>query len=100
VAKFISVEFSTDFNRIVPQLRKQQRAIERLPQQALDEFIKNTPVRSGAARQSTRLTGDTIRADYAYAGRLDGGYSAQSPDGMTKPTEQFIQRRFRAIFGK
>ena len=51
---------------------------------AYDAFVAATPVASGAARDSTRLSGDTIHADYPYAKRLNDGYSKQSPDGMVQ----------------
>jgi len=53
-------------------------------------YKKETPVRSGNARNQTKLKGQTINSDYAYAGRLDEGWSKQAPDGMTKPTIEEI----------
>lgn len=66
--------------------------LDTLPREAHTEFIKNTPKRSGNARRNTRLQDNKIIADYAYSQRLDEGYSKQAPEGMTKPTEQWIQR--------
>jgi hypothetical protein len=43
------------------------------------------------------LNNKTIYASYPYAQRLDEGWSRQSPDGMTKPTEDFIQKRYAQI---
>ena len=59
---------------------------------AYDFFRKQTPIRSGNARNKTRQNGKTIDANYAYAGRLDEGYSKQSPRGMSDPTVDFIQK--------
>ena len=81
-------------------LRNIQRKLDHLPKEAYQEFVKETPIRSGNARRKTKLKGKTIVADYAYAKRLDEGYSKQSPDGMTKPTEDFIQKRATQIKGK
>lgn len=54
---------------------------------ALSTFVRNTPRRSGRARRNTRLNNQKeIVANYAYAERLDQGWSQQSPQGMTKPT--------------
>jgi hypothetical protein len=78
-------------------LRNIQRKLDNLPKEAYQEFVKETPIRSGNARRKTKLKGKTIVADYAYAKRLDEGYSKQSPDGMTKPTEDFIQKRATQI---
>ena len=68
-----------------------------MPNEAFAEFVKDTPIRSGNARRKTKLSGNKIVADYAYAQKLDEGYSKQSPDGMTKPTEEFIKRRMKQI---
>jgi uncharacterized protein YbjT (DUF2867 family) len=57
-----------------------------------EAFRSNTPVRTGNARRRTRLTGTEIRADYAYAQRLDQGYSSQSPQGMTQPAIEAMQQ--------
>jgi len=69
-----------------------QERLDDLPRAAHAEFIKNTPKRSGNARRNTRLQDTKIIADYAYSQRLDEGYSSQAPQGMTQPTEQWIQR--------
>ena len=78
-------------------LKKIQRKIDNLPKEAFTEFVKETPIRSGNARRRTKLNGNRITAGYAYAKRLDEGYSKQSPEGMTKPTEDFIQKRMAQI---
>ena len=39
----------------------------------------------GNAKRSTSLKGDTIHADYAYATRLDKGWSTQAKQGMSQP---------------
>lgn len=64
---------------------------QRLAKEAYKFFRDITPVRSGNARRNTHLTGDTIQGDYPYATRLDNGYSRQAPNGMSRPTEQFVQ---------
>lgn len=78
-----------DFRRQMAALREQ---LDDLPAAAHAEFLKNTPKRSGNARRNTQLQGNKIVADYAYSQRLDEGYSSQAPQGMTQPTEQWIQR--------
>jgi len=64
---------------------------DNLAKEAYDYFRSVTPVRTGNARSRTRLQNDEIRADYAYATRLDQGSSRQAPDGMSAPTTKFIQ---------
>jgi hypothetical protein len=82
---------------IVKRINQLQKALDpnNLAREAYDYFKDITPVRSGNARRSTSLQGDEIQADYAYAQRLDDGYSPQAPRGMTKPTEKFIQEYIR-----
>jgi hypothetical protein len=78
---------------IVKRINELERALDpnNLAREAYDYFRRETPVRSGNARSRTRLQGNEIQADYPYAQRLDEGYSSQSPQGMTKPTDKFIQ---------
>ena len=77
-----------------------ERVAKTLPKEAYDYFVDSTPIRSGNARRSTRLRGDTIDANYAYAERLDEGYSRQAPKGMTGPTEKFLEKRIDDLIGK
>lgn len=87
----------------------------RLPRQALNEFKDNTPRDKGYARRNTKLSrtrnGFTIKGDYDYSGVIDrglypdppkegtgktrGGYSTQSPKGMTGPTSDFVDKEVR-----
>lgn len=71
--------------------------LKQIPTQAARVFIENTPKRTGNARRSTRLRGNTIDANYAYADRLNEGWSRQSPDGMWAPTESFIRRQLNRL---
>jgi hypothetical protein len=82
---------------IVKRINQLERALDpnNLAREAYDYFKDITPIRKGNARRSTRLQGDEIQADYAYAQRLDDGYSPQAPRGMTAPTEKFIQEYIR-----
>jgi len=66
--------------------------IDDIPEKAYEYFVAETPVRSGNARRNTRIRNTTIDANYAYASRLDEGWSKQSPDGMTEPTIKYIER--------
>jgi hypothetical protein len=71
-----------------------------LPREAYDVFRKNTPYRSGNAFRNTTLRGNTIDANYPYAERLDDGYSQLRPQGMTEPTEKFLEKRINDLIGK
>lgn len=81
-----------DLRSFNQQMKKLEAALESLPEDAHQEFVKNTPVRSGNARRNTRLQDTKIVANYAYSQRLDEGYSKQSPDGMSQPTEEWIRK--------
>jgi hypothetical protein len=63
----------------------------KLAKEAYKVFRDTTPIKSGNARRNTHLTGNTVQGDYRYATRLDNGWSAQAPDGMSRPTMQFIK---------
>lgn len=93
-------------NLITNSLKSIQRKLDKLPQEAFKEFVKNTPVKTGNAKRNTKLKGTTIHADYAYGEVLDKGRhmtsrgmrgSEQAPQGMSKPTEDFIQARTKQI---
>jgi hypothetical protein len=81
-------------------INKVQADLQKLPDEAYKHFVSVTPIRSGNARSKTRKSGNTIHASYAYAQRLDDGYSKQAPKGMIEPTEQFIQKRINEITRK
>jgi hypothetical protein len=88
-------------NAVTASLRRIQSQLDKLPSEALAVFVKNTPKDTGNARRKTKLVSKkTIEANYPYAQRLDQGWSKQSPQGMTKPTEQFIKQRLRKIIRK
>jgi hypothetical protein len=86
---------------MTPSLDKIQRDLLRqVPREAHNFFVKGTPKRTGNARNKTKLQGNVINAGYAYADRLDKGYSRQAPKGMTAPTTSFITRLLRRIIRK
>lgn len=87
----------TAHDNITSSIKRVIAKLKLVPQDAFKEFVKDTPIRSGNARRNTKLNGSTIEANYAYAKRLDEGWSNQSPDGMTKPTEAFVQKRVATI---
>lgn len=82
------------------ELESIRQQLEALPRETYDYFKSATPVRTGNARRRTRLSGDTIRADYAYAVPLDRGHSSQAPRGMVEPTEKWLNQRVKQIKGK
>ena len=73
-------------------MAKLKEELEDLPEVAYEEFVKNTPKRSGNARRRTELRDTKIVANYEYSQALEDGKSRQAPDGMIKPTEEWIRR--------
>jgi hypothetical protein len=64
-----------------------------LAQIAFKTWVDYTPIASGNARRRTKLKNTEIHADYAYALRLDQGWSNQfKGQGMSKPTLKEIQK--------
>jgi hypothetical protein len=96
----LTVRLNKITNNLNPRLKRTYKAINNLPQEAFKHFRSITPIRTGNARRKTKLRGDSIIADYPYAGRLDRGYSRQAPEGMSEPTKKFIRQRLRNITGR
>jgi hypothetical protein len=86
----ISLKIGVD--KISTSVKKKIAQLDAVPAQAHTFFKAHTPIRTGNARRRTVLKKDTIVAAYPYAQPLDDGRSRQAPDGMTKPTEAFVQR--------
>lgn len=74
------------------QVDKIDTAMKDVSRQAHNFFVSITPIQKGNARRRTRLVNGNIEANYAYAERLDEGYSKQAPDGMTEPTIKHIEK--------
>ena len=88
---------SGEINRRLDELSKEldQR---KLLDEAYKFFKDVTPIDQGNAKRSTRKKGnDTIHADYAYATRLNKGWSNQARDGMAKPTIEHLQKYINSI---
>jgi hypothetical protein len=101
-----NLKISLNTKDLEKKLDQLQKDLDKLPQETYQEFKKNTPIKSGNAKRSTKLRGDSIVADYAYAGVLDKGRhmtnrgmrgSNQAPEGMTKPTIRFLKKRLKEI---
>ena len=86
-------------SRIAQDLGRKIGKLKSVPQQFADKFKSLTPRKSGRARNNTRLSGDTVNADYNYAGPLNRGSSRQAPDGMTQPTIKYIRQVVTKILG-
>lgn len=89
-----------DMSEVSKMFDQAEAVAKTLPKEAYDYFVDTTPIRTGNARSKTRLRGNVIDANYAYAERLDEGYSRQAPKGMSGPTEKFLQKRIDDLIGK
>lgn len=87
-------------DNITPVTLKIQKDLKDLTKEIFDFWITTTPIRTGNARNKTRLQGNKIRANYPYAQKLDEGYSKQAPKGMTEPTTKFIEQSLTKIMRK
>lgn len=87
-------------NTLTVSLSKIDKRLKGLPATAYKFFKRATPIKSGNARRRTRLNQSTIQAMYPYAKRLNEGYSKQAPDGMVKPTIEYIKRYIAAFLRK
>lgn len=95
----MSINFDVQVNArtTLSELKTVIAKLNNVPAEAYNYFVSITPIDTGNARRRTRLSNKTIEANYAYAQRLDNGWSKQAPDGMTKPTEKFIKNRVKQI---
>jgi hypothetical protein len=78
---------------ILKRLQKIEMTLseERLAKVAYAAFKEATPIKTGNAKRSTTLSGNSILAGYPYAGALEAGKSKQAPKGMIEPTIKAIR---------
>lgn len=95
----VNIEYKVDVQPIKDLTEDLKNRAKQMPTDSLNKFRSLTPIRSGNARRQTKLTQNTIVANYAYAERLDQGWSKQAPEGMLKPFERwfksYVERTFR-----
>lgn len=95
----IGLSIKIDARGLKSKLKRWTSQVEQLPERALAKFIKNTPIDTGNARRNTVLQSkNTIKGDYPYSGKLEGGWSKQAPDGMVNPTTEWLEKEFYRIF--
>jgi len=87
-------------DKMTPSIKRIIKKLDDVPDEAYKIFVKETPIDNGYARDHTYLQGDTIVADYAYAKRLDDGYSKQAPKGMSEPMIKQVQKIVKQIMKK
>ena len=80
------------FDILVNKLDKMPIAVMK----TLYPYYRNkTPIRSGNARNRTKLNKNTINSKYGYAGKLDEGWSRQAPNGFTEPSINQLDKLIR-----
>ena len=87
-------------NSMSMSLGRISRRMNPIVQKTAEYWVAKTPIRTGNARSSTRLSGNTIYADYEYAVPLDRGHSKQAPRGMSEPTQRYFDRLVRQAVRK
>lgn len=84
--------------------KKRMQKLEEIPELSMKNghiFLRNkTPIRSGNARNKTKRNDLVIKSNYAYAGRLDEGWSKQAPKGFTDPTIDYLENFINNQVGK
>lgn len=70
---------------------------QNLAKMAYEHFRKITPIDTGNARSKTKLSNNSILAQYPYAVRLDTGWSKQAPDGMSQPTIDYLRAEIEKL---
>ena len=94
---------SVNFTGFSMKMDQAQALVQQVMPKAYDFFEKTTPVRSGNARNSTRLNRNKIEAQYPYASVLDAGRgfrdgqwrgSDQAPQGIYGLTFNFISQKY------
>lgn len=87
-------------------LRRLQKDIDDAISDSMQDTFKyyrqETPVKGGNARRRTTFnrSRNKIQSNYNYAGRLDTGWSKQSPKGFTKPSLGFLKKQIIRNFRK
>ena len=76
------------------------KAISTSMQDTYNYYKKETPKKGGNARNKTKFnkSRNSINSNYDYAGRLDSGWSKQSPKGFTKPSLNFLENTITKKF--
>ena len=87
------------------QFDRLMKELQEVPAESMRQtyrYYKNaTPIRSGNARRKTIRPSDTvILSDYAYAGRLDEGWSKQAPNGFTEASSNHLVNVIGRLVGR
>lgn len=96
---------NVDLSGLIKKLDQAAGLKKEVMRKAYKAYKDLTPINKGYAKRHTVLKNDEIRADYPYAGVLDGGRrvengkavgSKQAPKGMSQPTVEVIRKEVDA----
>ena len=87
-------------DNMTSSINRIQRSLSTVATETHKFWVSKTPKDKGNARSKTVLRGNTIEANYPYAKVLDQGYSKQSPQGMSKPTQTFFTKLINRLIRK
>lgn len=92
----MSVKVKVNNSKLHRKMSRMNRALDNAWQDTGEYFRKITPYRGGNARRRTRVNDRKIHANYAYAARLDAGWSRQAPNGMVMPSVKYFKRKLKS----
>jgi hypothetical protein len=87
-------------DKVTPSLARIEKELKQLSKKATKFFVNKTPIDTGHAKRSTKLSGGKIKAKYKYATYLDVGWSKQAKRGMSKPTTEYITKLIKKLMRK
>lgn len=95
----MNLKFKFNTRNLEKKIKKINKSLDDINNEALEKFRELTPIDSGNARRSTVL-GESrgvkeIQGRYPYAQKLDSGWSKQRRTGMTRPFRTWWIRRIR-----
>jgi hypothetical protein len=108
----MNIKMNIDTSKLSIKLRDAKKVVNTAMPQIHQEFVKNTPMKTGNARSKTTVNGKVISASYPYASVLNDGRSfrdgqmrgsVQAPKGMVEPTKKFAMaliKRLTQALGK
>tara|TARA_R110000803_G_scaffold96851_1_gene165008 strand:+ start:6172 stop:6465 length:294 start_codon:yes stop_codon:yes gene_type:complete len=96
----VKLSITINASKIKKQFDLLSKELKQLPKDAHRVFKSATPILTGNARNRTTVNGNTIKANYPYAKRLDQGYSPKAPKGMIAPTLKYIESRINTFTRK
>lgn len=96
----IVLSISPQASRVVGGMKNDlARQVRKISDDLFTALKKFTPVRSGRARRAWRKKDGrykfTMSNKVPYAGRLEQGYSKQSPKGITRPAVREVANKYR-----